>query len=265
MAADNWRELLDDPEIERIIGQVYNRTGRHYYARPTDALLLDDLTSWLWDRAVDIAIGWDPTHLEHIENPTTYFYAYLHAALRRAIITGQHHTELTGEPGSAKNNAHNAGIDSIDERLDEYGAPIEHSWFKHRLTQADPLVIVLRCEHLEDMLRHATATADGTHNPPPDQLCAEPICRNLAARAGYCHKHYQRERQHWTELCEIDGCTRGSIAKNRCSRHYHQLNAQDPTRPRCDEPNCDRAVRTRGKCASHYTLARRQARKEAQQ
>ncbi len=57
-------------------------------------------------------------------------------------------------------------------------------------------------------------------------------------------------------VCSIDDCgkkvrPRGTL----CHGHYAAKRRNDPNRPRCNEPNCDRALHAKGICQYHYERA----------
>lgn len=255
MAESNWRTLLDDPEVERIINQAFNRHGKRYYWRRVDALLLDDLESWIWDYAVTLAISWDP---DTYGLPSEAWYGWFATQLREVILNGWHRTKYNGHAGTARWHGSYAQV-SLDAAHDAFGDHLESVVLANRrLTPNDPLVVVLRCEHLEALLRRAIVV--DRHRPlyvtrDPDPYCDEPMCTRPVFAARKCSTHYGRQRMYDAEMCTVDGCTNGAKGNGLCSAHYAAAARRDPNRPRCATEGCDGAARTRGLCDRCYIAA----------
>ncbi len=261
MAEHDWRDLLDDPHIETVINRAL-RAGRDRYWRRNDALLYDDLTSWIWDRAVDIALWFDVTRFTDVTNPRDLWHAVLYTQLVKSIRRGDHLEHALGNHGSDQDLAMRAqkSIQAEEERLGD--AAWSHALFRHAITQADPLGVVLRLEHLERLARKAhNAARHGLHNPTEhDGLCVEPMCLRPvlpnAPQWGRCSVHYAKARELWiVGTCTVDGCTGPAKARGLCPTHYAQERRTDTTTPRCSMPDCERPARTRGLCESHYSIA----------
>lgn len=67
-------------------------------------------------------------------------------------------------------------------------------------------------------------------------------------------------------VCSVDDCgkkvrPRGTL----CSGHYADKRRSDPNRPRCIEPDCDRALHAKGLCQYHWsqTPERRESHRQA--
>ena len=128
MAEHDWKQLLDDPEIEGIIGRVRNGPGRRFYGHGagSDALALDDLESWLWDKAVDIAIRYTrAVDNTRVRDATRHWHAWLYVTLNRAIVQGEHRTNFKGKPGSSRRDLVDHTGASIEQVAEAYGDVLE--------------------------------------------------------------------------------------------------------------------------------------------
>jgi hypothetical protein len=292
MSAENWRELLDDDEVRRIVEMVTSTT------RSPDRFLADDLPSYLWDRSVDIAIAYAPDI--QAEEPTRYWYAYLWKALNAAARQHAHATYARGYGGDEARQriAEHRDTLSVDE-LVETGGDLaftthqttrgeyvpqsagdqqvydigdhndlhEPRWpdapGRYRVSPDDPLHTILLIERYEAASRHlrAKTRAEGITYQSMTGLCADPGCWNQAYQQGLCSKHYQRHRDRWgTENatpCKIATCTRPATARELCGAHYAAWRRQDPNAPRCLD--CDRAAVNHGRCTYHAKIAREAA------
>lgn len=274
MAEHDWKQLLDDPEVERIVRMVNSvtpRTGNQY--------LDNDRESYLWDRCVDVAIGYTP----NIEprDPKAYWYAYLWKVLKRAALYQAAYEY--GQMGTAKREAeyHRRSLDeALDEGDNVYDlydydvAPVIDLGDRrypdapgyHRLTRSDPLAQLILLERYESTLRHINrqAAATGVYITPTSTsgLCEDPECFRHADRGGLCNMHYQRWRDRWgnttkeTATCSGEGCERPATGgKGMCGAHFQAWRRNDPDAPRCLD--CDRAAISKGRCTYHATKARK--------
>ena len=56
--------------------------------------------------------------------------------------------------------------------------------------------------------------------------------------------------------CSVADCSKPSVARTLCMRHYQAARKDDPDAPRCSEAGCARAVKAKRLCAYHYQKAR---------
>lgn len=246
MGLTDWRELLDDPEVERVVDKVVGVEGRRLFGSPRDALILDDLLSFCWDKAVDVAQAYPG-------EPGEGFHAYLYVALRNTIL--HRRRDVWGHPGSARNAAYQATFVSLEAEVERH-ATTGHSeyLFSRQLVAADPLAVLIRRETLEAALRHATARRrlEGTATFEASPYCVEPLCLREAKIKGRCATHYARWREQWTApTCSVDGCPNGATSRGLCNKHYKRATAA-----RCAMKGCSKVARVAGYCDEHEAEAR---------
>lgn len=256
MAEHDWREILDDPGIEHVITQAL-KVGKRFYSHPDSALLYDDLTSWIWDRAVDVAMWFDVTNFTNVRDPRDLWHGVLYTQLVKSIRRGDHLEATAGAAGSAKDLAMKAQRSIDREREREAGdAAFGAFLLRHGLASADPLAVLLRCERLEALIRQARYNAHHGVTVDFGGYCSEPTCCRPADARGLCATHYAKARELWiVGTCAVDGCTGPAKSRGMCPTHYEQAKRADRGGARCSEAGCDRPARTRGLCASHYSLA----------
>lgn len=292
MSQTDWKELLDDEEVRRIVTKVVNGPGRRMYnPYGRAALLFDDLESYLWDRSVDIAMSfeWDQTSQgqarDDDERDPDLWYRVLYSSLVTActFLIGQ-----TGMRGSAKREAWNRGVASVEGVAEaaargesvnlESRLDLSDPFWWHHVSRSDPLGILLRRERLLAMIRAAEHRArQGAYvtETSPDVLCREPLCRNLAHSAGYCRGHYRHHFVRWGRLdgtspaCDIDNCDLVATSRGMCHVHYIQEAKRrraeddwwiDPEPGPCTVDGCQRIEKALGLCPMHYQQHREQTR-----
>lgn len=90
--------------------------------------------------------------------------------------------------------------------------------------------------------------------------CLEGNCSSGAVTRGLCPTHYSRARREnrWglNPPCKAEGCEGTAVSKGACSAHYEQGLKDDPDRPRCEKPNCDRVRKGHGLCGYHLREAK---------
>lgn len=210
MSADNWRELLREPFIEELVQQAARTEGRRLYWSPRDALLLDDLESWLWDRSVNVA-----EHApDHMQPGSRHWHAYLYGALRISARE-RHRREVAGRPSSSRGDgwAKTSSLQALETAVGF-----------HPISRDDPLAILLRCERLQAAITKAQnlAGADGTYTTSIT-TCTEPMCSRPVNARGLCTTHYERARgrgEFGTATCTAPDCDRQLYARGLCRRHY---------------------------------------------
>lgn len=262
VGAENWRELLDDPEISRMVQRVVRMTPR-----TGDPYLDDDLDGWLWERAIRIATRYELR--TGADDPARMWQAYLWTSLRKAAPA--HRNAIYGRPGSARRDAESTRT-SVDAIMEATGNTPRHRG-SHQLRHNDPLYHVLHIERLEAVLRYVTArgTTPGATYTTVSDLCTEPMCLRKAITRGLCRMHAQRVRYTYgyagQPACTIDGCDRPSTARGWCDPHYRQARransaawaAQAAQRPvGCKVPGCDAPHKGRGYCHKHWRQAKRE-------
>lgn len=94
-----------------------------------------------------------------------------------------------------------------------------------------------------------------------EATCSVPECDKPRGRSRgtLCEMHYYRmyrggtlEKRRQKRTCTT--CGDPAFGHGLCRRHYMQQRRADPTRPRCGEDGCTRAVDSRGLCGYHYTV-----------
>lgn len=258
MSADDWRELLDDPEIEGVIRRVLHKHGRPRYTH--HPLAYDDLESWIWDEAVRVAeaYGGAPANAP---DPRRHWHAILFMDLRKAIVQGWHFNAFYGKTGGARraateNMARFSPTIPSDVHFIEANTRNDGALGFHKASHDEPLGHVLRMERLDRILTRAeTLPADYTTETSP--YCSENLCLSPVVTRGLCQKHYQRERAHDAPTCTVDGCTAAERHGGLCITHYNARRREDPTRPACSDPDCERRAVTRGYCSTHYDQAKK--------
>ncbi|GEA81399.1 hypothetical protein [Cellulomonas uda] len=270
MAEHNWRELLDDPEVRSIISRIARTTP------PTgDSYLDDDRESYLWDKAVSLAIKHEDRadSLDH----RRLWYGHLNARLRHAVH--QQRSDVYGRKDVAhapweavRRHAESSrvSLEALTEDYEDAWIPlyadtlIDDGYTRERWPDApghhvpypgDPLTFLLRKERLEEALAHSPSHTRDT------RLCADTSCNQIANPRcrGFCSKHYEHWRSRWGTgaTCTHDGCDRPVKARDLCLTHYQALRRNNPDAPRCSDPGCDRSAFTQGMCARHYNAAHR--------
>lgn len=257
MAEHDWRELLDDPEVENVVNRVFAGIGRRYYASSNSTLALDDLESWLWDEAVRVAESY-PGPPPNAYDPPRHFHANLYRNLAGAITNGWHYSDYAGARNSARRNAttHTTSLDAELEdghrRTEELGA-----LGTRRAAANDPIAILMRAERLEHAIHRAEhQAAHGTFHTETSPYCSENLCLQPTFAGGLCSKHYSRQRQAWGDTCTVDGCTNGVRATGLCSTHYTAHRKASPNAATCSHQDCTKTVNARGLCATHYNQER---------
>ena len=258
MAEHDWKQLLDDPEVVEVVRRVYNGPGRRYYSSSRQALALDDLESWLWDRAVDLAERYSAPPAASAD-PADRFRRFLYVSLKRAITEGWHYNGFAGKPESSRRAINDHSI-SLDLELEGGHRHIEEAASlagNRRINPNDPLAVMLHLERLQRLLGRAERqAATGPYLTQSSPYCSENLCLQPASTKGLCKKHYQRESRAWGGTCSVQDCTGGVIAKGLCSTHYGaQLRAR-PDRPSCSADGCTNSAKARGLCDKHYRHSR---------
>lgn len=92
-----------------------------------------------------------------------------------------------------------------------------------------------------------------------DGICTVDGCEKPLGghRRTYCEMHYYRIRRGGTlekrrvrKVCRE--CGQPAASFGLCQTHYMRQRRADDARPRCTEPDCTRAVDSRGYCTYHY-------------
>lgn len=255
MAEHDWKQLLDDPEIEGIIRRVHAGPGRRFYYRSLHALSYDDLESWLWDRAVDIAMAYNRKDFTgNFYDSDRHWKAWLYTALNNDIFRGRHLRAMRGRNGSARRETEDATLGSVEHLHETYGDAVfrhENNGIHHHITRDDPLGVILRVDFLERTLAKVIRDAPG-YVTETDTTCREPLCTKHTEALGLCQQHYLAYRRNWlTGQCAVDGCTNGAVSKNLCGGHYSAARKERLKDQSCKIEGCQGNVRVRGYCDRH--------------
>lgn len=87
--------------------------------------------------------------------------------------------------------------------------------------------------------------------------CKEGNCTRPVHGRGLCGTHYNRLRRQGAlggAECSVQGCTKTSFTKGKCSGHYKLSRLEGVP---CDAPGCDRDSYERGYCSAHVQQVRR--------
>ncbi len=162
--AADWRDLLDDLEVLRIIRQ---ETQRSYWTE-RDPVLIDDKESFLTQVAVDAARSYvrKPAPTSNADNA---WYKYLRTSLRRAAGAA-HVKAIYGAPGTARRSARpmtwsmEAALDASPS-VEQQFAPIVALPARGRsVTANDVLAVIVRLgEASPAALRSDLGVAVGDH------------------------------------------------------------------------------------------------------
>ena len=254
MAEHNWKQLLDDPEIEGIVARAYKGPGHRYYGTTRNSLALDDLESWLWDCAVKVAENY-PGAPPNAYDPRGHFRAHLYQSLAKAIMGGWHYSEFAGKRDSSRRAAMTT-ITSFDLELEGGGRHVEESAslaVHRRLRSNDPLAILLHIERAQDLLDRAEhQAAAGAFVAESSPYCSENLCLQPTHAGGLCAKHYYQQRRAWGGTCSVEGCTNGVQSKGLCPTHYSAARRARTDAPTCKHEGCTSKVKARGLCSVHY-------------
>ncbi len=101
--------------------------------------------------------------------------------------------------------------------------------------------------------------------------CSVESCPEPYYASGYCFIHTHRIRRHGEPgtplrqkmppyrgaLCSVDRCDLTAVAVGRCQHHHYEWKRDDPDRPRCSVPSCERSVRHLEWCGLHYQRVRK--------
>lgn len=265
MAEHDWKQLLEDPEIEGIIRRVRFGPGLRLYRPPTvDGVNIefDDLESWLWDEAVNVAMRYSTTTFHTaMYDARRHWTSWLYVSLKNAVLNGKHLNSMYGRRDSAKRELHYATV-SIEEATEAFGDSLGghtrggHARTVERTWRLDPVTQLIHIENLERLVDRARERTGTTYTVESNGICTENLCTAPTFTAGLCARHYHRDRTAWGDQCSVDTCTQGARAKGLCVTHYNQARNADPNRTQCSADGCDRPVSSRGMCGTHYSAAR---------
>lgn len=253
MSADNWRELLRRDEIAPAIRNIVTATHARTAARYGTNI---DVESHAWDLAVRLA--------ERFDGPDNEFVYYLAHHIDRWAWLGAYKDHV-GYPGGSEEAAVTTSI-SLDYVRND-GADLS-DWIhsrtqssSRRITNDDPLAILMHIESLERALRKANAT------PPTAgaNTCADPACSKPPTKQGRCERHYRQHLALWgkanSTACSHPDCTALAVTRGMCNPHYQadrfqqkQAGTWQPktTPSTCTVEGCDRRYEARGYCNTHY-------------
>lgn len=184
MGAEDWRELLDDPECLVIINQVTTWAGHHVYPGDRARLYQDDMASFLLVEAVRIAKGYrpPPEHDPRFWNPQRSWYAYLNKSLKYAARNHPKAGGVTpGTYGSAKYKAtsHGHTLESITE-ADRETTVVNGQLLAAPADYRDPQRVYLAKERLAAVIDHLQHMDDvSLHN----------LLRDVRIVGSHDHEH----------------------------------------------------------------------------
>lgn len=277
MSEANWRELVADPEVRKIVERIARTTPR-----TGDAYLDDDRESYLWEKAIAAARAHeDRDGFDHHKQ----WYGHLNARLKHAVHQQRSDTYGSLDPAApheAVRRSAESNRLSLETLIEDAGDAILYtahddiwwpsndeprgdtwpdgrSYFAVYLTRDDPLWTVLAREQYETAVRHARARerADGHAWTVVPGFCSDPGCLRppYDGCRGMCGGHYERWRSRWGAsgaTCITDGCDLPVRGRGLCGTHYAAWRRSDPAAPQCAAPACDKPAFVRGLCARHY-------------
>lgn len=233
---DDWRESWAHT-TNRVTEQVWRERGARMYATHINALLRDDLRSWLLVKAVEISLRYQPDWAEQC--PEDRWAGYLYRALTEE--SRHHFADQIGRSrdtvGEAAIRAHNLGMYTLDVTGDAIprtavdGEPTVRIPLRSAdVLNRDPEWTYLYLERLEE--RTEAAREYSHHHPPehraPSPWCSEPGCLQASRAKGMCQKHYLQHRARWAveddePRCSIPGCARVLHSRGLCNTHVKQF------------------------------------------
>lgn len=271
---ERWQDAWADVTLT-VVWSVWRRTGARMYATHHDALLKDDLQSWLAVRAQVIANDFtpEPGH----PAPHKQWGAYLSRTL-----AGQATWHFEDVVGRREENlaAHRRGIVSTDwlaELAEEEGSHVaRYALHGQPFGTEDPAAVIIRLDDLQRRLDDIErAQLDRGTYTTTNGICSEVMCGQPIEKRGLCAQHYRRDRYLWGaesgETCLEDGCQLTAATAGRCAKHYQahwrRERAAGTWKPRtpsnsgpCSVDGCQTQARTKGMCKSHYMDQYRQER-----
>lgn len=216
MGQHDWKDLLDDPDVERTIERVLRVAAFTTHAGDRNRLAYDDLRSWIWDEAVAVAVRYTPDVIDPRETTgiADHFRGFLYKGLRDYGLR-QHLSVFYGRPGTPERATSRT---SLEAELEAEGDQALRQTSTVSLgnpypSASDPVQVLLYIERLEERLAQPT-------RPIEDETCLEPMCPDPPTTAGRCQRHYQREHLHDNPACTVDGCDEPQRSKGLCDRHY---------------------------------------------
>lgn len=271
---DEWAETT-----ARVIRIVWSKQGSRLYATHRDALLREDLQSWLATKAVEISLRYFP---DPVPDAESRWAGYLHQALTGEAI--HHFGDVVGRSerskGRAAIEAHQRGIGSL-EKLAEMEAESGYVAARHPLAAEDlltrnPEVVHIALDDLEARTINVSKVLMSETHRARGTWCIEAGCPRLAEIQGRCKAHYQRDRELWAEedgrpACAIPDCDRPAVARGLCHTHHRHLlrgvlpeelhQHVQPLRSEvnahgCTHEGCEKPAKNRGLCATHWRATR---------
>lgn len=260
-----------------VAEQVARNVGGRLYVWHRDALLREDLRSWLTLQAVEAGARFlpDPWHPAPVKN----YAAWLHGHLK--IRATQHFANVVGRSntpsGRAAQDAHNSGIrsnDALDELESETGYTFTRNPLHgHDWLAGDPARIVV---HMEDLAETVTEVEredrrSGVYSTSSISVgspCLTIGCDQPSISRGLCRNHYNQQNRRTAANCSQDGCLRSVQARGLCSRHYTEARDQAvaegtwtayDTPDACSVDGCAASMKrgAQGMCRRHYEAHRR--------
>jgi|GEM_PF-4672687 len=289
MSEHDWRELVDDPEVTKIVEAVAHGTP------PSgDPYLDDDRLSYLFERAIHTARGFDTA-------TGVRWYAYLYSALRRDVWQQRAdiYGRTDGPPGErARREAESDRVsleglmwpDGSDSpapyegwlpepprpddwtgpegRIHNPDSPGRHPWDPN-----DPETVLIHSGTIRTALTVARGIAGSaglaatvTTGVCSSPGCSRPVPKTAHTRQGLCSRCYEDFRSRWgtnDKACKIGDCTRPVKGRDLCGTHYAAWRRQNPDAPECTVEGCDKPGSTAGMCANHYNQSWRDERRKA--
>lgn len=268
----DWQEVWA-PTLLDVVERVWRRQSSRMYYLHRDALLKDDLHSWLVTHAWEVTRAYTPNW--YAQDPEQYFGAWLWKTLNEQAKW--HFQKAVGQAEEAV-AAHQRGIGSIEGLIETHGGDFfapRHALHARPLEYRDPATVVTAIEDIER--RVAEVEHLGPLTPRPEGRTTEtPVCEVMGCHSPthggtrLCRKHYDADRWLWNqpkEECGIPDCHDPLAAIGLCNKHktawydnrlreeYHQyvIRKEDrPPKPPCLVPDCEVISMARGLCSRHY-------------
>lgn len=282
---DDWQQAWAATTLN-VCDRVWSKQGAKLYFGPKNTWLRDDLHSWLFVKAQELANNFTPD--AHHPTPERQWGAYLWTALNEVARWHFQQTMGGGQGPSTRAavEAHNRGgvrsLDHLEEMHHETGYVVPmYALHSDDTSTLDPALIVIHAEDLAHDIARAeahlrTQEQSGVYTTRTE-ICLITGCDKVTkGRTGLCQKHYDHERNLWatpgTDPCPIPGCDRPVKRVGICDPHatkyydnrlpeeylqYVKRPGPKAPPPPCSEPGCEKQVHSRGLCSTHYQIQRR--------
>lgn len=268
---EDWMAAWAETTLD-VVQRVWASQSRRLYSIHRDAMLRDDLHSWLLVEAQEAGRLYTPNPLA--QDPEYYYGAWLWRTLNERARW--HFQKAVGKHEEAV-EAHRRGVGSIEGLIEAYGGDFfapRHALHAQSMEYRDPAIVIIA---IEDIERRVAEVEHFEAHPPTTGAweSVTPVCQVLGCdkprhgRFTMCKSHYDQDRWLWrkesAETCSIPECDRPLMSMGLCGAHkrkyysgtlepeYHQYVVQPVKEEKtCIVEDCDTPAKSRGLCAAHY-------------